>query len=244
MEVINSHTTADAPQTVYHIQKKFRDLELKGIKCSIVKPIYQGNLITMWNLIPRKLLPPTRLMRYCCKVLKETAGDGRMIATGVRWSESSKRANSRGILEVYSDVKDKKIVLTNDNDDKRQLIERCEMRAKTISNPIIDWNDNDVWQYIDSESVEVNPLYQRGFDRVGCIGCPLACKRKREFEFSVFPKYKELYIHAFNRMIEVRISKGMPTEWITGRDVFDWWMMDAQVPGQMKLDDYSDRLPW
>ena len=34
-EVHNSHTTADAPQTVYHIRDKFRRLEEKGIKREI-----------------------------------------------------------------------------------------------------------------------------------------------------------------------------------------------------------------
>lgn len=34
-EVHNSHTTADAPQTVYHIRKVFRELELQGIRCNI-----------------------------------------------------------------------------------------------------------------------------------------------------------------------------------------------------------------
>ena len=70
-EVHNSHTTADAPQTVYHIREKFYQLELKGIKCTIdyhVQP--DGSRITMWNLIPIKLMPPTRLVRYCCSVLK------------------------------------------------------------------------------------------------------------------------------------------------------------------------------
>lgn len=34
-EVHHSHTTADAPQTVQHIRKVFRDLELRGISCNI-----------------------------------------------------------------------------------------------------------------------------------------------------------------------------------------------------------------
>lgn len=41
-EVHNSHTTADASQTVYHIRKVFRDLELQGIKCEIEMPTYRG----------------------------------------------------------------------------------------------------------------------------------------------------------------------------------------------------------
>lgn len=87
-EVHNSHTTVDAPQTVYHIRKKFRQLELQGIKADIEMPTYKGKPVTMWQLIPIKKMPPTRLMRYCCSVLKETGCANRFIATGVRWDES------------------------------------------------------------------------------------------------------------------------------------------------------------
>lgn len=69
-EVQHSHTTADAPETVYHVRDKFRELELAGIKCEIdyhTQP--DGTRTTMWNLIPRKLIPPTRLVRYCCAEL-------------------------------------------------------------------------------------------------------------------------------------------------------------------------------
>lgn len=237
-EVINSHTTADAPETVYYIRNKFKELELKGIKCEINKPQYQGKSISMWSLIPIKLMPPNRMVRYCCEVLKENTGDGRMIATGVRWAESNSRKNGRGINEALHTNKEKQIILTNDNDDKRQLIERCEIRAKTTCNPIVDWTDNDVWDYIHSENIKVNKLYECGFDRVGCIGCPLASKKKREFEFAKYPKYKNLYISAFDRMLLMRHEKEKPTEWITGRDVFSWWMMYDQVPGQMEIEDY------
>lgn len=88
-EVNHSLTTADAPQTVYHVRDVFRELELQGIKCTVDKHEYIGpegrkRWITMWNLIPRKLMPPTRRARYCCGELKETFGIGRFIATGVR----------------------------------------------------------------------------------------------------------------------------------------------------------------
>lgn len=73
-EVQHSHTTADAPETVYHIRKRFGELEDRGIKCTIDMPYYKGHRTSMWDLIPKKKMPPTRLMRYCCSVLKETAG--------------------------------------------------------------------------------------------------------------------------------------------------------------------------
>ena len=93
-EVQHSHTTADAPQTVWHVRDNFKKLEEGGIKCSINYPRKpDGTRITMWNLIPKKLMPPTRLVRYCCQELKENNANGRYIATGVRWDESTKRKN-------------------------------------------------------------------------------------------------------------------------------------------------------
>ena len=73
-EVLHNHTTIDAPETVYHIRNTFKKLELQGIKCTIEKPTYKGERVTMWSLIPQVMLPPTRLMRYCCSVLKEKGG--------------------------------------------------------------------------------------------------------------------------------------------------------------------------
>lgn len=231
-EVQNSHTTADAPETVRHIRKKFHDLELKGIKCTVNKPIYQGKSITMWSLIPLKLMPPTRTVRYCCQVLKEGAGDGRMIATGVRWDESFQRS-TRGGMEIIGSTKKNKIILTEDNDTARRFFEKCEIRAKSVCNPILEWTNTDIWQYIESERIEVNCLYQCGFDRVGCIGCPMASK-KRYFEFSMFPEYKQMYINAFTRMLAERKRRGLETQWKTGEEVFQWWMNEDI--NQMELE--------
>ena len=177
-EVLHNHTTIDAPETVYHIRNTFKKLELQGIKCTIEKPTYKGERVTMWSLIPQVMLPPTRLMRYCCSVLKEKGGRNRAIATGVRRAESRSRSK-RGIYEDFNSNKNKRIVLNNDNDDKRRWLERCQKQAKTVINPIVDWNDEDIMNYIQSEGITLNPLYCEGFRRVGCVGCPLGGKKIR-----------------------------------------------------------------
>lgn len=122
-EVMHSHTTADAPETVYFVRDELRRLELKGIKCVVNYPVYKGLRTSMWQLIPQKLMPPTRASRYCCSILKERGGAGRFITTGVRWAESAKRKDSRGIYEQLPSDPSKKIVLSNDNDDRRRLFE-------------------------------------------------------------------------------------------------------------------------
>lgn len=240
-EVHNSHTTADAPQTVRHIQKVFRGLESEGIKCEIETPIYKGEPTSMWKLIPEKLMPPTRLVRYCCSVLKETGCANRYIATGVRWDESTARMQREEFEKIANKKKDKEkftiTMLMNDNDKRRRMNELCMQQNKMVVNPIIDWTHRDVWEYINSEKIETCELYQCGYDRVGCIGCPMAGK-KRKREFEDFPQYKKLYIHAFERMLKERERRGKENTWKTGEDVFVWWIGDENVPGQMHIKDF------
>lgn len=240
-EVMHNHTTADAPETVYFVRDELRGLELKGIKCVVNYPVYKGQRTSMWQLIPQKLMPPTRIVRYCCAILKERGGAGRFITTGVRWDESEKRKNGRGIYETVSKNKSKRIILNNDNDDRRQLFESCSLQAKRVCNPIIDWTDKDIWSYINSEHLPLNPLYRCGFSRVGCIGCPLAGTKGRQKEFARYPKFQQNYILAFDRMLKERERRGkMQGTWsmgTTGEDVFHWWMEDGVLPGQRDMED-------
>lgn len=243
-EIMHNHTTADAPETVRYVRSEAKRFEDLGIKYTINTPTYKGQRVSMWSLIPQKLMPPTRLVRYCCAVLKETGGAGRFIATGVRWAESSARKNNRGIFEKSHPDKERRIILNNDNDDKRMLFENCRLKAKRVVNPIVDWTDTDVWQFLLDSKSPVNPLYGEGWCRVGCVGCPMAGTKGREEAFARWPKYQQLYINAFEKMIEERIRRGkMEGTWrigTTGKDVFNWWMGYDTIPGQMDIFDFIE----
>lgn len=239
-EVLHSLTTADAPETVRHVYDTFRRLEEKGVKCTIDKHVQpDGSRVTMWNLIPRKLMPPTRVVRYCCAELKEGGGKGRFIATGVRWAESTARRKNRGGLEVLHSNRQKRLILANDNEEDRRLFETCQMKGKRVVNPIIDWKDNDVLDYAAVEKIPMNPLYCEGFHRVGCIGCPMASKT-RIMEFARYPRIKAAYIRAFDRMLEERRKRGRPCQWQSSVDVFHWWMEDGVLPGQEVLGGFEE----
>ena len=58
-------------------------------------------------------------------------------------------------------------------------------------------------------------------------------------EFKDYPKYKQLYINAFDRMLEARRQKGKKDVWKDGQEVFDWWLEVGkhEVKGQYKLFD-------
>ena len=239
-EVLHSLTTADAPETVWHVRDTFRRLELAGVKCDIdTHRTQDGGNVTMWNLIPRNSVPPTRISRYCCRELKETGGKGRFIATGVRWAESERRKQSHGVMETSHKDKDKRIILMDDNDERRMLLENCQLKARRTVNPIIDWAESDVLDYASAEKICMNPLYECGWKRVGCIGCPMAGKH-RNTEFSRYPKIKAAYIRAFDRMLAKRKKRESSNDWQTGEDVMHWWMEDGVLPGQMVLEGMED----
>ena len=183
-------------------------------------------------------MPPTRLVRYCCAALKETSGRGRWIATGVRWAESQKR-KSRGVMEALHRDKSKRLTLMNDNDESRMLMENCQLKGTRTINPIIDWTESDVLDYASAEKICMNPLYECGWKRVGCIGCPMAGKH-RNTEFSRYPKIKAAYIRAFDRMLAKRKKRESSNDWQTGEDVMHWWMEDGVLPGQMVLEGMED----
>lgn len=111
------------------------------------------------------------------------------------------------------------------------------MQSKVMINPIYDWEDADAWEFLKHYGVEGNPLYQCGFKRVGCIGCPMAGK-SRYFEFERYPKYKDNYIRAFDRMLIVRRNRGLETKWNSGEEVFKWWM--GEDPDQLTFEDLEE----
>ena len=231
-DIVHNHTTVDAPETVYYVR-------------SIPNIIIDYPKTSMWDLIVQKLLPPTQLIRYCCAELKERGGQGRVKITGVRWAESNRRKQNSDLIQIHGKPKqmakmadeigveyktiDKKrsIIMSDDNDESRRMVEHCYRTTSTTINPIIDWTDDDVWEFLRHYGCKSNPLYGCGFKRVGCIGCPMAGKR-RYTEFRLYPKYKNNYIKSFDRMLTERKRRNMQykLDWQSGKDVFKWWMQE------------------
>ncbi|MDD6716401.1 MAG: phosphoadenosine phosphosulfate reductase family protein [Firmicutes bacterium] len=252
-EVMYNHTSADAPQTVQFIRAKFSQLSVKGVNCTDYIPKYKdGTQITMWNLIPKKRMPPTRIVRYCCQKLKEASTPNRMCAVGVRKSESTGRmgrdifsiiGKTKNLGQHYSLEHAKEVYQeSNEIDDPNwdcNLIKNMKQNKNIVVNPIYEWSDRDIWEYITKYGLKINPLYYPPYNykRVGCIGCPMATLEVVKKEFSDFPQYKQAYIKAFDRMIEERKKAGLITKWNNGYEVYHWWINDDHIPGQMKFND-------
>lgn len=225
---VHSLTTVDAPPTVYFIRKEFERLRSLGYRCEIRRPD-----LSMWRLIREKKMLPTRLARFCCEYFKERTvntdlGDPAFIATGVRWSESVKR-RSRGEFEVFTKDKSNKVILTNDNGADRALFEQCTLNGARVVNPIIDWDDSDVWGFIHGRGLPYNPLYDMGFKRVGCVGCPMSSRRDKEKAFRYWPGFRRAYLNACEQLLRDRKLIGAPSRFDTAQSWFDWWVSGLSI---------------
>ena len=119
---------------------------------------------------------------------------------GVRWAESRARS-------------------------KRKMVEACNRGSKWYVNPIIDWSDTDVWQFIRERSLPYCCLYDEGFKRLGCILCPMQGTRGMLRDAERWPGYKAAYVRAFDRMLAARTRPVLPVlNWSDGEAVYRWWV--------------------
>lgn len=233
-ELVNHHTTVDPPELVYHVRKEFERYRALGIKRTVEMPKE-----TMWQLIQRKG-PPTRKRRFCCEILKEGGEKDRFTITGVRWAESVARASRSGVFHAGRKGDDGRHIFTNDNDEAQLMMRTCTTRSKKVLNPIIDWTDDEVWEFIKKCGVPYCGLYDEGFHRLGCIGCPMAGKGRKQ-EFERWPTYKRAYLRAFGKVLKVKPQCRERYGWETAEDIFAWWMEETvtkkQIDGQIDLFD-------
>ena len=209
--VTHNLTTADPPDNVYYIRGVFAALREEGIDCRINVPRR-----SLWKIMRETLVIPSRMMRVCCSELKERKmADAPYIVTGVRWAESAGRRAKSGIAMVYT-ASDRSTraaaagLLTTDDASSRRLFEQCAMRGVRVLNPIIDWSDSDVWDYLHSRGIDGNPLYKEGWTRIGCVGCPLAGRRACELEFARYPRLYKAWHDAIAYVIAKREEMGNP----------------------------------
>lgn len=179
-------TTVDHPELVKFIKAQ-KDVEI------------QRPSMNMWQIIEKNHALPTRLARFCCRILKEQTFPEGVVITGVRAKESRQRA-------------------------ERKMFEPCfKDNHKWYLHPIIDWSDSEVWEYIKGEKLPYCKLYDEGFKRLGCIGCPKDTKRAQVLD--QYPQYKRGYIRALDKLV----AQGYPKDgrFQTGQQWYDWWISNT-----------------
>lgn len=191
-------TTVDPPKLVRFIKTEYPNVHIDRPEK------------TMWELIEIKRMPPSRIVRYCCRELKEHGGEGRFVITGVRSEESAKRKN-------------------------RKMVDLCYTKQKRIINPIIDWTEKDVWEFIKGNNFKYPSLYDEGYKRIGCIMCPMIGKKGMTRDAIKYPNFYKAYLLAFGKMLIKNKKDGIKigtTAWGNAQEVMNWWIGGGNIKGQ------------
>lgn len=168
----------------------------------------ERNAPSMFALLPINGFP-IRHGRWCCQWYKEGGGAGRIVITGVRRDESNTRAD-REILSWWN--------------------------KKLVFNLIVNWNEGDVWEFINAHNIPYCHLYDEGFNRLGCIGCPLQSAYVKHKELDRWPGFEKAYRIAFKKLYQnrMRTNPDAVRHWASGDAMFDWWISNKPLSDAMQ----------
>lgn len=152
---------------------------------------------------------PTRIMRWCCEKYKESAGDNLIVILGVRAAESLRRRKQWNAITLW----------------------RNHQTGYAVC-PIVHWSDQEVWDYIRMHHLPYCSLYDEGWKRLGCIGCPMAGKGRFK-EFARWPGFEKAWKLTAKKIYESHFgkvnSRGLPyfvNRFPTWQDYWNWWIND------------------
>ena len=220
-------TSVDPPEVIRFVKKSYPEVDFIKPK----KSIYQ--------LAVEKQILPTMRVRWCCAEYKENSGAGRVTLIGIRHQESSRRAKRNeveipnrkysGTLEGLDEYrnelkakrarrKSKKDGVNITNADQEQTLGCISGKESLLISPIIHWTEQDVWEFL-NKVMEVPhcSLYDEGWHRIGCIGCPMSSVNQKKIENIRYPHVKRNWIKAIKA---IRRGGGFRREHI-------WWNIKA-----------------
>ena len=159
------------PETYKHIENTCKQLEVKLITLKS-----KFDFVSL--AIHKKRFPSTQA-RFCTVELKVkpmidyilSLDDSCIVIQGIRANESA----SRAAMEVEC-MYFKEYFTPNKRGKKssyrgKDVREYCEKHDASVFRPIFTWSAQKVIDYILNSGQQPNPLYSRGFSRVGCFPC-------------------------------------------------------------------------
>ncbi len=155
------NTGIEFPETVEFVRISCQKMEIP------LEEINAGS--SFWDQI-RKFGPPAKDFRWCCKVCKLSSAGNLDVGKGI--SNSPDRKIDNGVA-----------YLTIDGKRKHESFSRARVAASEKNPfvpsqlnifPIRNWKALEVWLYIYWRGLPYNPLYDLGFERIGCWLCPSA----------------------------------------------------------------------
>lgn len=200
-------TSVDPPEVIRFVRKQYPDVLLAKPHDSI------------YNVAIRKKILPTRRVRWCCEEYKEMAGAGKVTLIGIRKAESVRRSkrneveiNNRsfsGTLDELEDYRKQKTAkakqrkaqkngegVTIVNADGERVLGCIRGKESLLISPIIEWTDKEVWLFLNTLGIAHCELYDQGFNRIGCIICPMSSPKQQAKGMMRWPHVKRNWIKA------------------------------------------------
>jgi len=206
-------TSVDPPELLKFIRKYYPDVELHRPAMNI------------YDMIVKKMSLPTRKIRFCCSLLKETAGKGTVTLLGIRADESVNRSK-RSEVEILGKKATSEIIDQWNNSQETSHV--CiGGNDKIMLSPILKWTFSDVWRFIRQNNLPYCQLYDEGFTRIGCIFCPMASVKTKQRERRKYPGVERAYKRAIARLVSEHGTYSQLNHDVD--DIFDWWISNLSI---------------
>ena len=157
--------------------------------------------------------PPARDFRWCCKVLK--LGPAATSIADEMGGETLSFMGQRKLESFQRSI-------------EPRVTENPWVPGQISANPIQNWNALEVWLFLFKEKVNFNPLYNKGYHRMGCYLCPSSPLAELESLRETHPQYYQKWE---SKMKEWAAKYGFPDEWIE----MGFWRWKKLPKGQMDL---------
>lgn len=157
--------------------------------------------------------PPAKDHRWCCKLLKlnplkvHLSKEGECLTVqGNRWYESWNRAELEAVTQ-------------NPNNPLQMNL-----------SPIRSWRALDVFFYLWAREIPYNPLYEMGYERIGCYLCPAMLESELETLKTTHPHMAKEWNDFLNRWASER---GLPKEFVDW-GLWRWKEMPPKIKEMIK----------
>lgn len=221
-------TSVDPPEVIRFVKKNYPDVEL-------IKP-----RMSIYEMAKKKGCLPTRLVRWCCEEFKEMSGAGKVTLIGIRKSESTNRKKRNEI-----ETGDRKFSGTFDqwSEHQEKMVTCVGGKDKILVSPILYWTEKDVWDYLKRMHIPYCELYDKGYNRIGCILCPMSSQKQKAKEIINYPHVKNNWIKVIEWLIKnktyMSLSKNpeMAFKWWISKKPFDKFYADEVMQQKLEFKD-------
>jgi 3'-phosphoadenosine 5'-phosphosulfate sulfotransferase (PAPS reductase)/FAD synthetase len=127
---------------------------------------------------------PFKISNKCCNIMKKNPS-----------KEYEKRTGRKPYLGIMATESAMRI--------ERYYKGECNAfnSKRPESNPIIFWDNNDIWEYIKRYNVDYCKIYDKGFSRTGCMFCMYGAERDDDDRFYLMKKhYPKIYDYCMEKL--------------------------------------------